>query len=304
MERARTVLGDVPAAELGVVDAHDHLFFASPALAGEERHAVAAATAELRAFRDAGGATLVQWTPHGLSRHAAELPGISRAASVHLIAATGLHQARHYPPELLAGLRGQLAEVFVAELTRGVRDTGVRAGLIKVAGGFHGLDDHARWVLDAAAHAHHETGAPIGVHLELGTAGERVADLLCRQLGVPPHAVVLGHLHRDPDLRALLDLAATGTFLGFEGPSRANHATDWRLLDVLVGLAEAGHAGQLLLGGDNAVASMRAATGGGPGIPHLLTTLAPRLARELGQDTVTDVLVSNPARAFAVTWRA
>jgi predicted metal-dependent phosphotriesterase family hydrolase len=32
----RTVLGDVPAADLGVCDAHDHLFFRSVQLAGQE----------------------------------------------------------------------------------------------------------------------------------------------------------------------------------------------------------------------------------------------------------------------------
>jgi predicted metal-dependent phosphotriesterase family hydrolase len=46
----RTVLGDVSAAELGVCDAHDHLFFRSAQLAGQELDDVDAAVAELRAF--------------------------------------------------------------------------------------------------------------------------------------------------------------------------------------------------------------------------------------------------------------
>jgi 5-phospho-D-xylono-1,4-lactonase len=49
---------------------------------------------------------------------------------------------------------------------------------MKVAGGFHDLDDHARTVLAAAARAHHATGAPIGVDHELGTASLDVLDLL------------------------------------------------------------------------------------------------------------------------------
>ncbi|MGW4278117.1 phosphotriesterase, partial [Streptomyces seoulensis] len=36
MSAVRTVLGDLPPAELGVTDSHDHLFFRSPRLPGQE----------------------------------------------------------------------------------------------------------------------------------------------------------------------------------------------------------------------------------------------------------------------------
>ncbi|MYR04522.1 phosphotriesterase, partial [Streptomyces sp. SID6139] len=195
----RTVLGDIRPQELGVCDAHDHLFLRSRQLPGRELDDVAAARAELEAFRAAGGTAVVQWTPHGMGRRPADLATLSRATGVHLVCATGLHQAPHTAPELLEGLRGRLAEVFVTELTEGIGTTGVRAGLIKVAGGFHTLDAHARWTMAAAAEAHHATGAPIAVHLELGTGALDVLDLLCGELGVPGDRVILGHLNRFPD---------------------------------------------------------------------------------------------------------
>ncbi|MDQ0746508.1 putative metal-dependent phosphotriesterase family hydrolase [Streptomyces africanus] len=65
MSAVRTVLGDVPPAELGVCDAHDQQ----------------------------GGGAVVQWTPYGLGRRAADLPPLSRETGVHVVAATGLHQA-------------------------------------------------------------------------------------------------------------------------------------------------------------------------------------------------------------------
>ncbi|MEU0456924.1 phosphotriesterase, partial [Streptomyces sp. NPDC006129] len=49
MSAVRTVLGDVPPGDLGVCDAHDHLFFGSPRLPGQELSSVAAARAELAA---------------------------------------------------------------------------------------------------------------------------------------------------------------------------------------------------------------------------------------------------------------
>lgn len=182
----RTVLGDLAPERLGVCDAHDHLFLASPQLPGQELADPEAAAAELRAFRAAGGAAMIQWTPHGMGRRATELPRLARESGVTVVAATGLHQAAHYAPEFLAGLTDPAA-LFVAELTEGIgpdHDADApharpRAGMIKVAGGFHGLDRHARRTMTAAAEAHRATGATIGVHLELGTGALDVLDLLC-----------------------------------------------------------------------------------------------------------------------------
>lgn len=301
MSAVRTVDGDVPGERLGVCDAHDHLFFGSPVLPGQELRSRSAARAELAAYAAQGGGSVVQWTPYGLGRRAADLPALARESGVRIVAATGLHQAVHYDDATLAALRGRLAEVFVAELTEGIGTSGVRAGLIKVAGGFHALDGHARWTMGAAAEAHHATGAPIAVHLELGTGALDVLDLLCGESGVPPHRVILGHLNRSPDLSVHRQAAASGCYLAFDGPSRAHHATDWRMPDAVRALADAGHGDRVLLGGDTTTAAARSVNGG-PGMPHLLRRVRPRLAVELGEELVGRVLTDNPARAFAVEW--
>jgi predicted metal-dependent phosphotriesterase family hydrolase len=298
----RTVLGDVRPEDLGVCDAHDHLFLRSLQLPGQELGDATAARAELEAFRAAGGASVVQWTPYGMGRRVADLPLLSQATGVHVVCATGLHQAAHYTPELLGELRGRLAEVFVAELTEGIGTSGVRAGLIKVAGGFHALDAHARWTMAAAAEAHHATGAPIAVHLEMGTGALDVLDLLCGELGVPPHRVILGHLNRSPDFVVQRRAAEAGCWLAFDGPSRAHHATDWRMPDAVRALAEAGFGHRLLLGGDTVIAGSRSVDGG-PGMPYLLRRVRPRLEHELGRESMDRILTDNPGRAFGVDWR-
>jgi phosphotriesterase-related protein len=174
---------------------------------------------------------------------------------------------------------------------------------VKVAGAFHQLDEHARQTMAAAAEAHHATDAPIAVHLEHGTAPLDVLDLLCDTHSVPPNRVILGHLNRFPDSRIHRQAAEAGSFLAFDGPSRAHHATDWRLLDALTALAEAGHTSQLLLGGDTVTADARFSTGGGPGMPYLLRVLRPRIERELGPVAAQAIYVDNPARAFTAQWR-
>jgi predicted metal-dependent phosphotriesterase family hydrolase len=297
----RTVVGDVPAEELGVCDAHDHLFFGSPRLPGQELRSVSAARAELTAFAAQGGGAVVQWTPYGLGRRADELPALSRETGVRIVAATGLHQAVHYDDATLAGLRGRLADVFVTELTEGIGPSGARAGLIKVAGEFHALDAHARWTMTAAAEAHHATGAPIAVHLELGTGALDVLELLCGELGVPARRVILGHLNRSPDFTVHRQAASSGCYLAFDGPSRAHHATDWRMPDAVRELADAGHGDRLLLGGDTTTAAARSVNGG-PGMPYLLRRVRPRLTADLGEELVRHILTDNPGRALAVEW--
>ncbi|MFH8611639.1 phosphotriesterase [Streptomyces sp. NPDC018029] len=303
VRRVRTVLGDIDSTGLGVCDAHDHLFLRSPQLPGQELDSADAAAAELAAFRAVGGQSVVQWTPHGMGRCAGRLPELSRATGVHLVAATGLHQAVHYTQEFVNGLHADgLTDLFVRELTEGIGESGVRAGLIKVAGGFHGLDGHARLTMASAAEAHRATGAPIAVHLELGTGALDVLDLLCGEFAVPPHRVILGHLNRAPDLSVHLQAAETGAYLAFDGPSRSHHATDWRMPDAVRSLADAGFGDQLLLGGDTTTAAARSVDGG-PGMPHLLRRVRPRLARAVGDELVERVLTVNPGRAFGVEWR-
>ncbi|MFJ5678204.1 phosphotriesterase [Streptomyces sp. NPDC093097] len=308
----RTVLGDIAPDRLGACDAHDHLFLTSPRLPGQELTDADAAAAELRAFRAAGGAAVVQWTPYGMGRHAAELPRLSRESGVTIVAATGLQQEVHYAPGVLAGLPADPAALFVAELTEGIGSAGPRtgnaadspeppprAGMIKVAGGFHGLDRHARRTMTAAAEAHRATGAPLGVHLELGTGALDVLDLLCGELGVPPDRVILGHLNRSPDPAVHRMAAEAGAYLAFDGPSRAHHATDWRLPDAVAALCDAGFADRILLGGDTTTATARAVNGG-PGMPYLLRRLRPRLELAVGTEQVGRMLHDNAARAFSL----
>jgi predicted metal-dependent phosphotriesterase family hydrolase len=288
--KIRTVLGDIDPGELGVCDAHDHLFLRSPRLPGEELDDPAAAAAQLRAFARLGGRALAQWTPHGMGRRLNDLADISRATGVHVIAATGLHQSVHYDPALLDGIRPD--ELFMDELTHS------RAGMIKVATAFHGLDDHARRVMTAAAEASNATGAPIGVHLEQGTSALDVLDLLCGALGVPPSRVILGHLNRSPDPWIHRRAAESGAYLAFDGPSRAHHGTDWHLFESLTELMDAGYTDRLLLGGDTTTAGARAELG----VPHVLRALRPRVERQLGPEAATAIFITNPARAFAAPW--
>ncbi len=289
----RTVLGDVAPAALGVTNSHDHLFFRSSQLPGAELDDPDLAAAEVRAFIGVGGRTIVQWTPRGLGRHRGHLVRIAATHDVHVVAATGRHRAIHQLPGAVDETVDELAMAFVAD----IEDAIAPCGLIKIGTGYHHLDAWEQASLEAAAQAHLATGVPIAIHLELGTAGGLVLDALFR-CGVAPEAIVLGHVGRHPEDRGLLELAARGAFLCFDGPSRANHQTDWRTPACVELLVDRGHGHQLLIGGDTTTASARSVTGG-PGMPGLLSGFASALRDRIGEEAYGAIVIDNPARAFA-----
>jgi len=290
----RTVGGDVEAAALGIVNAHDHLFFRSRLLPGQELDDAGLAVAEARAFAAAGGGAIVQWTPRGLGRQRARLPAIAAQAGVHIVAATGRHRAEHYPADDAA----ETVDELVAALVTDIRAGTAPCGLIKIGTGYHHLDAVERASLAAAALAHQATGVPVAIHLELGTAGDLVLGHL-QANGVAPTSIILGHVGRNPDDDQLLALAASGAYLCFDGPSRANHRTDWRTPACIELLARRGHAGQLLIGGDTTTAAARSVTSG-PGMPGLLNRFGAGLRNRVGADVYHAITVANPARAFTL----
>ncbi|MEU4114392.1 phosphotriesterase [Kitasatospora sp. NPDC028055] len=308
----RTVLGDLAPGDLGVTDSHDHLFIRSPLLPGQELDDPVAAEAVLSEYAAAGGHSFVQWTPRGMGRGAGTLAALSRATGVHVIAATGAHQAVHYPEDRFpAGTPGttggpaasaDLAEHFVTELSTGLPGApeGVRAGLIKIADDASPLTGHTRRTMAAAAEAHHATGAPIAVHLEPEGDPHGVLHRLHGRHGVDPDRIILGHLTRFTDRSLHRSLAAEGAFLALDSPARIGHPADLQAFEVIADLVEAGHAERLLLGADTTTRTAREV--GGP--TRLLTDLAPRLARTFGPELCELLLVANPAAALATDWRS
>ncbi|MEV7873948.1 aryldialkylphosphatase [Microbacterium sp. NPDC089188] len=304
----RTAMGDVAPETLGRVDYHEHLFQVSPLLPGDDLDDEDAALEETRQFAASGFETMVDATPLGLGRRPAATRRIARAAGVTVVLTTGLHRREHYrdgDPLLDAGV-DELAAAFEADLVAGAaepggeRDPAVRAGVLKAGLGYWRIDAHSTRTIEAVGRAHAATGAPVMVHLEHGTAAfEALAAL--DAVGVAADRVALAHIDRNPDPVLHAELAATGAYLGYDGPARAREHPDAVILDCLVRAAEAGAARRILLGGDVARRTRYAAYGGIPGLRYLGERFVPRLRREGGGDLADAVLRRNPQAWLA--WR-
>jgi len=299
----RTVLGDVDPGELGRVDYHEHLFQVSPLLPGDELDDEAASLAEGSDLLASGFETMVDATPLGLGRRPAAIRRISEQSGLGVVLTTGMHRREHYADghPLLGLSTDQLAAAFLRDLTVGAAEpgeTGDRdgpmAGVLKAATGYWRIDDHSSRALHAVADAHAETGAPVMVHLEHGTAAFEVLAALERG-GVRADRVALAHIDRNPDAGLHVELAATGAYLGYDGAARAREWPDSVILECLRRTVEGGGGDRLLLGGDVARRTRYLAYGGIPGLRQLGDRFVPRMVATIGQEAVDRIQRTNAA---------
>lgn len=311
----QTILGPVAPADLGVTYSHEHLIIRGGLglvrEPGFKLPSVEKMLAELGFFKAAGGRALVDMMPLDTCRQPADLITISRQASVHVIAATGFHKEMYYDDEhwIHTYSARQIAGLLIQELTEGmdrrsyngpiVERLAARAGVMKLATEYHFATPTQRKLMEALGEAHCATGFPVSTHTEQGTLALEQVEWLNAE-GVPPSAVLIGHLDRLPDPGYHKEVAATGAYVIYDGPSRAKYGPDSQVIDLIRQMLEAGFGKQILLGTDMARASYLRAYGGGPGLDYTLTRFLPRLVKEgVPQAAVDDIMIHNPARAFA-----
>ena len=306
-----TVLGPIPQEQLGVTDAHDHLFLRSPALPGQDFDDVDKAVEEVRGAASGGLQAVVELTPIGLGRRPAKLRAVSEAAGVHIVAATGYHRDAHYEEGHWVRVASveMLAERILADLQRGMHPEdwltdspldSARAGVIKAGASYQRISAREERRLIAAAIGTRETGAPILVHTEIGTCGHAIIDLLTRE-GVNPGRIILAHLDRNPDFELHAEIAARGVTLEYDTPGRIKYRPDSQLIELVEAMVRAGHDSALMLGLDLGQRDYFRSYGGGPGLAYLMDSFVPRLRRRVGDDVIRKILVDTPARAFAMS---
>lgn len=294
--RVRTVLGDIEPGELGATDYHEHLFQISPLLAGDELDDEAASGREAELLRGSGAAAMVEATPTGLGRRPEAVARVSERSGLRIVHVTGAHREAHYVSgdPLLDESVDALTHRFDDDVRTGMDGTRVRAGAVKAGAGYWSLTGFERRVLAAAGRLG-STGVPVMVHLEHGSAGHEVLDLLAEE-GCPADRVALAHVDRNPDPGLHRELADRGAYLGYDGAARSQRWPDSVLLDCLAAVVEGGGGNRVLLGGDVARRTRYIAYGGMPGLAYLFDRFVPRVREAVGDAGVDRLLVDNPAR--------
>lgn len=317
MPAVQTVRGPVDVEALGTTLVHEHVFVLNSEIREnypadwDEDARVDDAIAKLSALAARGCQTIVDPTVVGLGRDIRRIMRVADGTSLNIIVATGLYTYSDVPfyfrfryPH--ADGRDPMTDLFVADLTRGIAGTGVRAAFLKCAVDEPGLTPGVERVLRAVCRAHAQTGAPVTVHTHAGSGTGREVLAVLRQEDVDLAKVVLGHSGDSTDLGYLTELADAGCLLGMDRFGLDLITPFEQRVDTVAAMCARGYAESMVLSHDAACYIDWFPPGTVPQFApnwhfqHLFDDVLPAL-RERG---VTDaqietMLVSNPRRYFS-----
>ena len=340
--KAQTVLGHIAPDDLGVTLTHEHLLID---LSGLARHSpdtvptdiysrkvsletlgyiqyyfadvadnnrlldVETAIEEVALYKQHGGSSLVEATNIGIVRNPLGLRRIAFETGVNIIMGSSYYVGDLHPPDMDAKSEDEIVAEVVLDITKGVDDTGVRAGIIGEVGCSWPLTDNERKVLRASARAQSLTGAPLLIHPGRNERSPEQIIGILRDAGADLGKTIMGHLDRTVTERATLkQIVEAGCYLewdlfgreqsyyvldpGFDLPS------DAKRLDDIAWAVSQGYGDKVVIAHD-IFTKHRLLKYGGHGYFYILANIVPRM-RERGFDeaSINKILVDNPARAL------
>ncbi|MBQ0963167.1 phosphotriesterase [Streptomyces sp. RK23] len=314
-----TVLGPVPADELGVVSVHEALLSVVPGaeyafdVTIDRAEVFETLAAKLTDFRAHGGGTVVDSTGMFHGRDVRLYEALSRTTGVHIVASTG-----QGPEELLGGYfltpqtnpptpwpAGRFADLFTKEVTEGMVVPRVErrgaAGLVATAATRTGMTATDESLFRGAARAALATG--VAVSVRYGADALHDLDVVLDEK-LPADRVAVGGLDRRDAVAAdaAREVARRGAYavLDHVGAQDGDHVTDAERADLVADLVRAGHGDRVLLS-SSATGVAKGHAGNDLPYGHVLTAFVPLLRdRGLGDEDTRRILVDNPRALLSV----
>jgi phosphotriesterase-related protein len=265
---------------------------------------------EMERFARLGGRTVVDMTNIGLGREPLTVKRISSEACVNIVVGTGYYKDAWLPAYVHQLSINEMKSNMVREITEGIEDTGIRAGVIGEIGVSRPTTSTEEKVLAASARAQRETGAAINVHFDISGEPQEyhhAIDILEAE-GADLSRVVLDHfICRTDELALIRELTGRGPLVefdlwGMEAWSKIYELTRDTPPEVQIAslswFIATGLLEKILISHDVAnIVNQRAR--GGYGQSHILRNLVPRF-KEMGitDEHIHTLMVENPKRLF------
>jgi phosphotriesterase-related protein len=289
---------------------HEHIIVQSPGVKENfpvfDRPAeVAGAAQKLKDAQARGVKTLVDLTP-GDWRDVPFVKDVVAAAGMQVIVATGLYwEVPHFFQTLSTRTAEFIADLFISDITEGIMDTGVKAGIIKCAADETGITPDVERVLRAAAKAHRATGVPISTHTHAASkVGLKQQDVFESE-GVDLGRTVIGHSGDSDDIDYLTTMMKRGSYIGMDRFGLDQFLPQGKRVGTIAKLCEMGFADQMVLSHD---ASCHFAWAPAELLPvvvpnwhfnYIPDTVIPELrAAGVTDEQITAMTVDNPRRIF------
>ena len=330
MADVQTVTGPVDASALGRTLVHEHIRISFPGeefdrtVSWDRAGTVSLAVDKMAELLDAGFRTFVDPCPIELGRDPELYAEIAQRSGMQIVCTTGFYtqyQDSGLPYFWRARDPEEVAELYVAELTEGIANTGgIRPGAIKAATGVD-VTDAERRLLTGAALAQRATGVAIITHTEHSRHGDVQQDIFDEN-GAELGRVLIGHQDEQTEVAPIRKLAERGTFVGLDRIGLEVIAPDDRRADHVAALVHDGLTSHVCLSQDHvcaftsprtsvyvpaehrrARAQMKEAIDWQVSVrpyTHLVTDFVPRLLeRGVTEADVETMLVDNPRRLLA-----
>lgn len=306
--RVITVTGPVEPDSLGITDAHNHAWIDPPVGAAPGAPVLRdydAIAAELSDYRAAGGRTQVDCQPGGCGRDGNRLRALSLHSGVAIVASTGFHLRRYYPPQAAIWTMDtdRAAACFLAEIQDGLEETRgeqpVYPGLVKTAV-HESLVESSLSLLEAAAQASQASGLAIAIHTERGQGVEDCLEFFVRQ-GLSSQRLIFCHVDKRPDIGLHRELAQAGALLEYDTFYRPKYQPEKHLWPLIRAMVQAGWHTQVALATDLADGSLWQRIGDGPGIARFASEIPARLeSLGIGAQVISALTGGNIARQLAI----
>jgi phosphotriesterase-related protein len=312
MATVSTVLGPVDTRELGFTLSHEHIATGSAGMRHtypeffDREGTIEDAAAALKQAYDEGVRSYIDPTTFDLGRDIEMMQEVSRRSGVHIIPATGSHQA--IPRVFRSASPDAIAPLYIREVEEGIEGTSVKAAIIKSASDRGGITELEEVVLRAVARASKHTGAPVYTHT---WSPDRVGEQQIRVLeeeGVDLERVYIGHSNDTHDVDYILGLLRKGVWVGldrFPGGRYPGVPLWQERTEIVKRLIDEGWAHRIMLGHDHSVPrgqptpEMREqrANYQPEGYSFISRRVLPYL-RELGtsEEDIQTIMVDNPRR--------
>jgi len=265
-------------------------------------------------MKDAGFTSMIDPCPNDLGRDVEFMAKVAQKTGFQIICATGLykHAEGGMPYWQFRADFGDnteaMTELFTRELTEGIGQTGVKAGIIKVATGTPEITDYEKTILTAAAKAAAATGAPITTHTDNGTLGDEQQRILTAG-GAEVHRIIIGHSCGTSDHDYHMGIARNGSYLGFDRFGLDMINPDAERVSSLLRLLSSGAGNQIVVSHDS-VWCWRGEPAPNPAMfeamsqtwnpLHFTTRIVPKLIDGgATEEQIEALLVDNPRRFFA-----
>ena len=302
-----TATGEIPEDQLGITSSHEHIFidmkkcvippeyppkvfydkvrlenradvFLDPygiwdnAVLDEFDKAVE----EVAYFKQWGGQTIIDCTLDEIGRDPIAMRKISQKTGVNIILGCGHYYQMAHPAYLSRATAGELAEEMIRDITVGIGQTDIKAGIIGEIGTSAVMSPDEKKVLQAAGMASAQTGKAIHVHTDLYTEnGYEIIEILTAA-GAAPERICIDHVDvwlRPDYIRALMD---RGVYVEFDNFGKEFYvsearrfAYDLERIKLLKTLLDEGYGSRILVCNDICLKSMWKSYGG-LGYAHIL----------------------------------